>query len=80
VHFPTLTVEQTIQFAATTRTPKVRIGGKSRKSFKVGMTEVLTTIFGLRHAKQTPVGYASIRGVSGGEKIKVYQNGKVTER
>jgi hypothetical protein len=71
VHFPTLTVEQTIQFAATTRTPEVRLGGNTRKSFRIGMTDVLTTIFGLRHVKKTPVGDASIRGVSGGEKKRV---------
>jgi ATP-binding cassette, subfamily G (WHITE), member 2, SNQ2 len=35
------------------------------------MTDVLTTIFGLRHVKNTPVGDASIRGVSGGEKKRV---------
>lgn len=71
MHFPTLTVEQTIQFAATTRTPEVRLGGNTRKSFRIRMTDVLTTIFGLRHVKNTPVGDASIRGVSGGEKKRV---------
>lgn len=35
------------------------------------MIEILTTIFGLRHVRQTPVGDASIRGVSGGEKKRV---------
>jgi ATP-binding cassette subfamily G (WHITE) protein 2 (SNQ2) len=32
---------------------------------------MLTTLFGLRHAKNTPVGNAAIRGVSGGEKKRV---------
>lgn len=35
------------------------------------ITNILITIFGLRHAKKTPVGDAAIRGVSGGEKKRV---------
>jgi ATP-binding cassette subfamily G (WHITE) protein 2 (SNQ2) len=35
------------------------------------ITDILTTIFGLRHARKTPVGDAAIRGVSGGEKKRV---------
>jgi ATP-binding cassette subfamily G (WHITE) protein 2 (SNQ2) len=35
------------------------------------MTHILTTIFGLRHAKKTPVGNAAVRGVSGGEKKRI---------
>lgn len=71
MHFPTLTVEQTIEFAATTRTPEVRLDSQTRKSFRTRITDVLTTIFGLRHVRRTAVGDASIRGVSGGEKKRV---------
>ncbi|KAG6909483.1 hypothetical protein DXG01_017205 [Tephrocybe rancida] len=70
VHFPSLTVEQTVQFAAKTRAPHARVG-KSRKAFNDIMTDVLTTLLGLRHARKTPVGDAVIRGVSGGEKKRV---------
>ena len=35
------------------------------------MTEVVTTVFGLRHALRTPIGNAAIRGISGGEKKRV---------
>ncbi|KAF6764440.1 ABC-2 type transporter-domain-containing protein [Ephemerocybe angulata] len=70
VHFPTLTVEQTIDFAATTRTPRNR-ADYNRSQFKSFLTTILTTVFGLRHAKKTPVGNAAIRGVSGGEKKRV---------
>ncbi|KDR70391.1 hypothetical protein GALMADRAFT_254847 [Galerina marginata CBS 339.88] len=69
-HFPTLSVQQTIEFAATTRTPRDRIGD-SRKEFARTVTKLLATIFGLRHALATPVGDAAIRGVSGGEKKRV---------
>ncbi|KAJ2929810.1 hypothetical protein H1R20_g7294, partial [Candolleomyces eurysporus] len=70
VHFPTLTVEQTIQFAARTRTPRTR-AEYSREQFQETLTTILTTVFGLRHAKKTPVGDAAVRGVSGGEKKRV---------
>ncbi len=70
VHFPTLTVEQTLRFAVKTRAPQERVG-HSRAEYVDMMVEVLTTIFGLRHAKGTMVGDAAIRGVSGGEKKRV---------
>jgi ATP-binding cassette subfamily G (WHITE) protein 2 (SNQ2) len=71
VHFPTLTVDQTISFAAKTRAPKSRIGGQSRSDHVRFMTDVYTTVFGLTGVKNTPVGDATIRGVSGGEKKRV---------
>lgn len=45
--------------------------GFTRKQFRDRVTNVLTTIFGLRHALRTVVGDAAIRGVSGGEKKRV---------
>ncbi|KAG9313752.1 P-loop containing nucleoside triphosphate hydrolase protein [Chiua virens] len=70
VHFPTLTVEETLAFASTMRTPS-RSEDKSRKAYAVHTTELLMRIFGLGHARQTVVGDASIRGISGGEKRRV---------
>ncbi|KAF9076400.1 ABC transporter [Rhodocollybia butyracea] len=70
VHFPSLTVEDTLRFAAKTRAPQVRTG-ETRAEYVTGITEMLMTIFGLRHARRTPVGDAAIRGVSGGEKKRV---------
>ncbi|RPD61629.1 pleiotropic drug resistance ABC transporter [Lentinus tigrinus ALCF2SS1-7] len=71
VHFPTLTVDQTLRFAASTRTPRARVGGMSRDTHVELFVEVLETLFGLRHVKDTLVGDASVRGVSGGEKKRV---------
>ncbi|GBE83477.1 pleiotropic drug resistance ABC transporter [Sparassis latifolia] len=71
VHFPTLTVDETIRFAARTRTPQQRIGQASRDEHIEHIDEVLITLFGLRHARNTLVGDASIRGISGGEKKRV---------
>ena len=53
------------------RTPQNRFPGMSREEHVSQITEVLETIFGLRHVKNTPVGDAAIRGVSGGEKKRV---------
>ncbi|CCM03954.1 uncharacterized protein FIBRA_06107 [Fibroporia radiculosa] len=70
-HFPTLTVEQTLAFAALTRTSHTRLDSMSREKSVQVMTDVLKSVFGLRHVKDTLVGDASIRGVSGGEKKRV---------
>ncbi|KDQ56528.1 hypothetical protein JAAARDRAFT_47935 [Jaapia argillacea MUCL 33604] len=71
VHFPTLTVEETLNFAVKTRTPRSRFPGLSREDFAKVYTEVLLTIFGLKHARKTKVGNASVHGVSGGERKRV---------
>ena len=71
VHFPTLTVDQTLRFAAETRTPRQRIDDMSREQHISQITEVIQTVFGLRHVKNTLVGDAAVRGVSGGEKKRV---------
>lgn len=69
--FPTLTVDETIRFAAKTRAPQPRIQEMTRKEYTRLITDVYLTIFGLKHAKNTLVGDAAIRGVSGGEKKRV---------
>ncbi|KIJ14545.1 hypothetical protein PAXINDRAFT_169702, partial [Paxillus involutus ATCC 200175] len=71
VHFPTLTVEQTLSFAATMRTPQKRLANQSREEFTKLVVEVLMRIFGLGHARHMVVGDAAIRGISGGEKKRV---------
>jgi ATP-binding cassette, subfamily G (WHITE), member 2, SNQ2 len=71
VHFPTLTVGETLEFAAKTRTPHARLPEHSREEFSKQVTEIIMTVFGLRHVRDTLVGDAAIRGVSGGEKKRV---------
>ncbi|KAG1861109.1 ABC-2 type transporter-domain-containing protein [Suillus subalutaceus] len=71
VHFPTLTVEQTLSFAIKTRTPHARFIDQSRDQFNRDVVDILIRIFGLHHARNTVVGNAAIRGVSGGEKKRV---------
>ncbi|TDL16644.1 hypothetical protein BD410DRAFT_795131 [Rickenella mellea] len=75
IHFPTLTVSQTLKFAAKMRVPQGRASFNgvdvTRKGFVERLEGMLTTIFGLRHVKGTVVGDDAIRGVSGGEKKRV---------
>ena len=70
IHFPTLSVEQTIKFAATTRTPCQR-AGISRDEFADTTTKILSTLLGLREVMTVLVGNAAIRAISGGEKKRV---------
>lgn len=63
-------VKETLDFAAKTRTPQTRIA-ETRREHRETITDILATIFGLRHVKDTLVGDARIRGVSGGEKKRV---------
>lgn len=79
VHFPTLTVWQTLAFAAATRTPQAKRrfailnaqDTESREGYIKTVVEVLATILGLRHTYNTKVGNDYIRGVSGGERKRV---------
>ncbi|KAJ7852054.1 pleiotropic drug resistance ABC transporter [Mycena olivaceomarginata] len=73
LHFPTLSVEQTIQFATRLRAPqaKARMVGQSRTEYIDSMVEMLLTIFGLREVRSTPVGDSVVRGISGGQKKRV---------
>ncbi|CAA7262034.1 unnamed protein product [Cyclocybe aegerita] len=71
IHFPRLTVEQTLKFAVATRTPAKRFAGFSREDFVDYATNVLATIFGLKEVMGTPVGDAQVRGVSGGQRKRV---------
>ncbi|CAN3362511.1 protein Snq2p [Diutina catenulata] len=71
VHFPHLTVEQTLRFAVACKTPRLRINHVSREVYIDKMVQVLATVLGLRHALHTMVGNDFVRGVSGGERKRV---------
>ncbi|KAK9472159.1 ABC-2 type transporter-domain-containing protein [Dipodascopsis tothii] len=70
-HFPSLTVDQTLSFAAEVRTPKVRVDNMTRAEYIRYVRDLLATVFGLTHTFQTKVGNDFIRGVSGGERKRV---------
>ncbi|KAK5652958.1 hypothetical protein OQA88_9437 [Cercophora sp. LCS_1] len=70
-HFPHLTVGQTLEFAASCRTPSARIQDMSRSEYCQYMARVVMAVFGLSHTYNTKVGNDYIRGVSGGERKRV---------
>ncbi|KAJ3926824.1 MAG: AtrD, ABC-transporter [Lentinula lateritia] len=71
VHFPNLTVGQTLSFAARARTPRARLPGVTREQWAEHMRDVVMAVFGLTHTINTRVGNEFIRGVSGGERKRV---------
>lgn len=71
VHFPHLTVEQTLKFAVSCKTPQLRVNNVPRKEYINRMTEILATVLGLRHVYKTKVGNDFVRGVSGGQRKRV---------
>ncbi|KAG2126806.1 ABC-2 type transporter-domain-containing protein [Suillus clintonianus] len=71
VHFPTMTVEQTLSFAVRNCTPETRLPGQTRENYVEDTTEMLMKVLGLYRSKDTIVGNAQIQGVSGGERKRV---------
>jgi ABC-type multidrug transport system ATPase subunit len=71
VHFPTLTVDQTIKFALRNKTPSVKPDGVSDKGFVEKMRDEILGSLGILHTKKTLVGNEFVRGVSGGERKRV---------
>lgn len=65
VHFPTLTVRQTLEFALHSKTPK-RYRDRIPRYL-----EIYGRVFGMTHTMNTLVGNEYIRGVSGGERKRI---------
>jgi ATP-binding cassette subfamily G (WHITE) protein 2 (PDR) len=68
VHFPHLTVKQTLEFASALRMPRNRVVGLSREEHIRQTTAVAMAMCGLTDAQDTKVGNDYVRGVSGGER------------
>lgn len=71
VHHPTLTVGQTLGFALDVKTPGKRPAGMSKKEFKDKVIDLLLKMFNIEHTRNTIVGNAFTRGISGGERKRV---------
>ncbi|KAI9368301.1 ABC drug exporter AbcA [Aspergillus egyptiacus] len=73
VHFPKLTVGDTLYFAARARAPRHIPGGEDVDVARYAshMRDVIMAMFGISHTKNTIVGNDFIRGVSGGERKRV---------
>jgi ATP-binding cassette subfamily G (WHITE) protein 2 (PDR) len=70
-HFPSMTVGQTLYFAARARAPRETPGGVSRDVYARHMRDVVMATFGILHTMDTKVGNDFVRGVSGGERKRV---------
>ncbi|RKP05994.1 ABC-2 type transporter-domain-containing protein [Thamnocephalis sphaerospora] len=70
IHYPTLTVKNTLEFVAKCRTPSTDIV-TNPKLFIQGIVKMVTSVLGLSHCLDTLVGNERVRGVSGGERKRV---------
>ncbi|KAG8410439.1 Multidrug resistance protein [Metarhizium acridum] len=69
VHFPELTLGQTLEFAASTRpSQNLTFDQQNNKQGAEGTARLIASLFGLSSGYDTRIGDALIRGVSGGEK------------
>ncbi|ETW86786.1 ABC transporter [Heterobasidion irregulare TC 32-1] len=73
IHLATLTVDQTLDFALSTKAPgsRGRQPGVSRAGFKDEVKATLLKMLNISHTAKTLVGDAFVRGVSGGERKRV---------
>ncbi|GAA6008132.1 hypothetical protein JCM10207_007040 [Rhodosporidiobolus poonsookiae] len=71
IHAATLTVAQTLLFALRLKTPGELLPEQTRKGLQQEVLDVLVKMLGISHTKDTKVGSAYVRGVSGGERKRV---------
>ncbi|UNI22118.1 Multidrug resistance protein [Purpureocillium takamizusanense] len=71
VHFPMLTVGETLAFASRARCPRELPHGISRTQYCDGLRDVVMAMYGVSHTIHTRVGDEYVRGVSGGERKRV---------
>jgi len=71
VHFPMLTVGDTLTFAARARQPRQLPSGVDRTYFVNHLRDVIMAVFGISHTVDTMVGGDMVRGISGGERKRV---------
>ncbi|KAJ4183507.1 hypothetical protein NW755_009542 [Fusarium falciforme] len=72
IHFPTLTVNQTMKFALRNKVPRERPEHVEKKHhFVQDMRNHILDSLGIGHTQKTLVGNEFIRGVSGGERKRV---------
>ena len=71
VHFPMLSVGDTLTFASRARCPRDLPPGITRDQFCDHNRDVVMAMYGISHTVNTRVGDQYIRGVSGGERKRV---------
>ncbi|KAK6214927.1 ABC transporter cdr4 [Colletotrichum tabaci] len=71
VHYPQLSVGDTLTFASRARCPRVLPPGISSSQYCDHLRDVVMAMYGISHTVNTRVGNEYIRGVSGGERKRV---------
>lgn len=71
VHFPQLTVSQTMDFGSKVKQPSQGISRPEWKSAALESKKEIITVMGLNHTLDTKVGNESVNGISGGERKRV---------
>ena len=71
VHFPMLTVGETLTFASRARAPRSLPENVTHDIFSDHLRDVVMAMFGISHTRNTRVGNEYVRGVSGGERKRV---------
>lgn len=71
VHFPHLTVSQTLSVAAEARVPANAVTDSSRKSYVNDTVCATAGALGLSHTLNVKIGNDYVRGISGGERQRV---------
>jgi ATP-binding cassette, subfamily G (WHITE), member 2, PDR len=71
VHFPMLSVGETLTFASRARMPRNLPLDVTPSMFSDHLRDVVMAMFGISHTKNTRVGNEYVRGVSGGERKRV---------
>ncbi|OJJ07745.1 hypothetical protein ASPVEDRAFT_178581 [Aspergillus versicolor CBS 583.65] len=71
IHFPQLSVGDTLKFAALARAPRNRFEDVTTEQYAEHMRDVVMAMLGLSHTIDTRVGNDFVRGISGGERKRV---------
>ncbi|UKZ84353.1 ZEB2-regulated ABC transporter 1 [Trichoderma asperellum] len=71
IHFPMLSVGDTLNFAAMARSPRTLPPGVNSSQFATHCRDVVMAMYGISHTINTRVGNEYVRGVSGGERKRV---------
>ncbi|KAH7325675.1 ABC-2 type transporter-domain-containing protein [Stachybotrys elegans] len=71
VHFPMLSVGDTLSFASRARCPSTLPEGVTHDEFCDHWRDVVMSMYGIAHTVNTRVGNEYVRGVSGGERKRV---------
>jgi ABC-type multidrug transport system ATPase subunit len=71
VHFPQLSVGDTLTFASRARSPRTLPPGVTHDQFCNHHRDVVMAMYGISHTVDTRVGNEYVRGVSGGERKRV---------